>query len=228
MLGKIGSFIHSAFIGLKRFVTNCLIVLALLTPSLTYSHSSESSLAYHQLITRIFPELDTAIFEALVSSDTIRTESEFKQITAWVYRKWHIKVLAIQNSPVPHNARLLAQKLSPEGFDWIINGHLYTPPQQEDCPETEFVIHYFLQIIGTAIKRNKLLQPLQEELIELFQCNNRDCELLAGIEEMEDDSVPASEETKRQLFVDCTLTAASLSRDKRNDFCDAFLLFTSY
>ena len=225
---NIRSFILSRIIAFKPFVINCLIIFTLLAPPLAYSDQSEKSLAYHQLITRVFPALDTAIFDALKPSGITATESGLKDVTAKAYREWHIKFLEIKNSPSPSNAKLLTQELLPDGFDLIMKIHRYEPPEQEGYSEVEFVIHYFLQIVGAVIKKNKSLEPLQEELIELFQCNNKDCEQLAGIAGMNDDPISLSDEIKLQLFVECTQKASDLSGDKKNDFCDAFLLQISF
>lgn len=221
-------FAHSGFITFKPFVVNCLIVLVLFEPSLVYSDQSENSLAYHQLITRIFPELDAAIFEVLEPTGITGSKAGLKNATIWAYRTWHKKVQAITNSSVPANAKLLTEKLKPDGFDRIMKNHQYESPQLEGYSEVEIVTHYFLQIVGTVIKKNKSLEPLQEELVELFQCNNRDCEQLAGITVMNDNPISPSDEIKLQLFVECTQRTRTFSENKKNDFCDAFLLHTSF
>lgn len=213
----------------KQVAINNLIVLMLIFPLQTQGDQNENSLAYHQLISRIFPGLDTALFETLEHSGTTCPESDLKDITIKTYEKWHVILQEIRNTPVPVNAKLLTEQLSPDGFSWITKSHIYEPPVQEGYSEAEFVIHYFLQIIGTVIKENHpLLQPLQEELLELFQCNYRDCEKLAGITEISNDPISSSDKIKLQHFVECTRRSSSFSVDKRNDFCAAFLLHTSF
>lgn len=220
------SFTSSGFFVIKRYVLCCLLVFS--QSPLTYGEQNENAPIYHQVITQVFPELDTAIFEALEPPGTTETNTGLKKVTVKAYRDWHKKFLEIKNSPLPDSARQLTKELSPDGFEQIMKIHRYISPLLESYSEIELVIHCFLQIVGAAINKTESLKSLHEELAELFQCNNKDCEIYAGITETNDGSTTSEDEVKRRLFFECIESRSSLLTDKRNDFCNAFLQQTVF
>lgn len=213
--------------GICRYFFICLLFIWSSSASLqVLSNQDEVPFAFHKLATRVFPELDTVIIEVLEGTNPENSESVLSQAAAQAYRTWHARVQEIKNSPVPSGAALLVSQLLPDGFERTLKGHIFKEPEIETYLRTDLVLYYFLQIVGTAIKNNSALLPIQTELIELFECNNKHCEIQAGITEKDDTPMTLSDEKKRQIFNECLMIQNSLAGRMKEEFCDTFLIWT--
>ena len=224
---KSTSFRFSTLRALKHRLNSCTIVLFIFAPIWTYGNQSEHSHAYQQLISQTFPQLDTALHTVLQAPTDLSSTQELKKITSKTYRIWHQQFSEIKHKHALPNTRSLFDILPPNGFDLFLRTHTYNPPLHENYLEEysdqELVIHYFLQIVGAVIKKNKSLGYLEQELIELFQCNNLDCELSADITEISDTPMSPSDEIKLKLFSECAQRTHDVYDEKRDEFCNAFL-----
>ena len=206
------------------FFISVLLIVSSFTPLQAFISEDENPIPLHKLATRILPELDVTIFEVL---ETLGAEkSVSSKVSAQTYRLWHARVQAIENTPIPPNAQLLVDHLLPAGFDSILKNHIFVEPRIDEYSREDLVLYYFLQIVGTAIKQNKELEPLQTELSELFECNNRNCMMQADITDADDTPMSSSDEEKLQRFNECMLVQSSLTVRMKEEFCDSFLFWT--
>lgn len=208
------------------FMTSFLLVWVLFSPLAAWSNPDEDLPAFHKMATQIFPELDLAISGVLETTCPENSTSVLSHAASNSYRKWHERVQKISNSPIPPNAKLLIDHLPPRGFDFILKRHYFPEPEVKGYSRENLILYYFLQIIGTAIKQNNNLQPLQAELSKLFECNNRDCEIQAGITEKTDTPMSSSDEQKLQLFNKCVNSKNSLASKMKDEFCESFLMWS--
>ena len=212
--------------GIFSFCSICfLLIINSLTSLQAFAGEDEAPL--HKLATRVFPELDVTIFEVLETLGTENPVSTLSGASAETYRKWHARVQKIQTGPIPQNAKLLIHFLLPDGFDFTLKRHTFTEPTMDTYSREELVLYYFLQIVGIVAKQNDELKPLQAELSELFECNNKHCEILASnSEEGVNGPISSTDEDKRLFFIECMNTQSSLTFRMKEEFCDSFLIWT--